>query len=181
MTDRRERSARAGGDRLPEALGRALRALPRERAGAGFTRGVLDRLEAGGDRAARGGPRFSGLAPGAVRLAAASAVTAVALAGALTVAGPVRERAGAPDRAQRAERLEALDAERARLANELAEIRRLAREPLPVVYLGGDESVDLVVDPQSLSRTARLGRSGLDDRAFRPTRYTTDEPERIDR
>lgn len=154
MTDPRET------DRLPPGLVRALRDLPRERAAPGFTRRVLagiDRRPASALRTALdpGGARSHRL-----RLAAASAVTALVLAGAvalaLTLSTPRRERASEPERAVR---LRTLAAERDRLADELAEIRRLSREPLPVVYLGGDESVDLVVDPQVLSELARRGRN----------------------
>lgn len=151
MTDPRET------DRLPPGLLRALRDLPRERAAPGLTRRVLagiDRRPAGALRTALdpGGAR-----PHRLRLAAASAVTALVLAGAVAMLStPGRERASEPERAAR---LRTLAAERDRLADELAEIRRLSREPLPVVYLGGDESVDLVVDPQVLSELARRGRN----------------------
>ena len=153
MTDPRET------DRLPPGLVRALRDLPRERAAPGFTRRVLDGLGGHGQRTAgalRAALPFGGAVPHRLRLAAASAVTALVLAGAvalaLTLSTPGRERASDPERAAR---LRTLAAERDRLADELAEIRRLSREPLPVVYLGGDESVDLVVDPQILSELAR--------------------------
>ncbi len=158
MTDPRET------DRLPPGLVRALRDLPREQAAPGFTRRVLDGL--GGLRTTL---PFGGAVPHRLRVAAASAVTALVLAGAVALAltlSPGRERGSDPERAAR---LRTLAAERARLADELAEIRRLSREPLPVVYLGGDESVDLVVDPQTLSDLARRGR------------YENHRPERIDR
>jgi hypothetical protein len=86
-----------------------------------------------------------------------------------------------PQPERRSERLAALDAERARIARELAEIRRLAHEPLPVVYVGGDETVDFVVDLQSLSRRARLDGSDPGDRTLRPNGYTIEDPERNDR
>lgn len=221
MTDRRERTRDAGGDRLPAALdrtlgsdlGRALRDLPRERAAAGFTRRVLDRLDA-----TNGSPlpmprarRFA-----AIRWAAASVLAAVALTALIArvarevdplpeiaqgpppaavtetsppeapapttapahSAAPAAPTAAPTGSASRTERLAALDAERARIARELAEIRRLAREPLPVVYVGGDETVDFVVDLQSLSRMARLEGSGPGDRTLRPTGYTIEDPER---
>jgi hypothetical protein len=229
MSDRRERTRDAGGDRLPPVadpdLGRALRGLPRERAAAGFTRRVLDRLDS-----TNGSPVPRTREVGGLRWAAASALAALALA--LLVAlnapevDPVRVESPAPaaDAAlrvesmtpeaptavatpapepvvtpppvrptpttvaaatnppeRRSERLAALDAERARIARELAEIRRLAHEPLPVVYVGGDETVDFVVDLQSLSRMARLDGSDPGDRTLRPNGYTIEDPERNDR
>jgi hypothetical protein len=225
MTDRHEPTRGAGGDRLPpvldRALGRALRDLSRERAAAGFTRRVLDRLDS-----MNGSPvprRFAALGSGwsgELRWAAGSALAAVALGTLVTlvaleldpppegaevpppaavaeaapaapairavpepmvnrVVAPAAAPAASPDRlALRAENLAALDAERVRIAHELAELRRLAREPLPVVYVGGDETVDFVVDLQSLSRMARLEGSGLGDRTLRPTATTIEDPER---
>ena len=121
-----------------------LRALPREAAGEGFTARVLERL----DRA----PVAARLDPNGLpawRLAAAAALAALAL-GALVLSlapalPPAAERA-------RPARLDALEAEHASLAAELAEIRRLAEEPVPLLYLGGDDEVDLVLD---LGRMAR--------------------------
>lgn len=233
MTDRYEPTRGAGADRLPEApgpdlspdpspslgldLGRALRGLPRERAAAGFTRRVLDRLDStnGSTVPMARARRFA-----ALRWAAPSALAAVALAALIARVAlevdplpeitegprpaavaeatppetpeppaapatptasatiPVAQAATPPGSRSRAERLAALDAERARIARELAEIRRLAREPLPVVYVGGDESVDFVVDLQSLSRMARLEGSGPGDRTLRPTGTTIEDPER---
>jgi hypothetical protein len=225
MSDRRERTRDAGGDRLPPVadpdLGRALRGLPRVRAAAGFTRRVLDRLDS-----TNGSPVPRTREVGGLQWAAASALAALALA--LLVAlnapevdpgrveSPAREArtpvatpapepvvtpppfppspptppappaaatrsASTPQPERRSERLAALNAERARIARELAEIRRLAHEPLPVVYVGGDETVDFVVDLQSLSRMARLDGSDPGDRTLRPNGYTIEDPERNDR
>lgn len=157
MTDSRET------DRLPPGLVRALRELPGERAAPGFTRRVLDGL---GERPAGGFRTALSLFRPAVAAAVAVCVLAVALA--LALAGPVRERA---DDRERAALLRSLAAERARLADELAEIRRLSREPLPVVYLGGDEAIDLVVDPHTLSDLTRQVRSAPSGGAVRPTPY----------
>lgn len=122
----------------------ALRSLPRETAGEGFTDAVLDRLDrspaAGADRAAW-------------RLAAAAALAALALAALVWNLAP---RAGststpAPGPARSA-RIDVLEAEHARLAAELEDLRRLAEPPAPVFYLGGDDEVELVLDLGALAR-----------------------------
>jgi len=151
-------------DPRTDPLGEALRALPRHRPGAGFTGRVLDRL---GEAAPAGTSRN---APGALRLAAAALLVGVALLGALA-AGRILPEAGpapAPAEARRA----ALEAERARLAAELAELRRLTTElredSSPVLYLGGDEEVDLVLD---------LGRLAREERRSSGYRFTTYDQE----
>ncbi len=113
-----------------------LRELPRARAGDDFTARVLARLDAPARR------RPMPLA----RLAMAGLAAAAALALALS-AGPLRpgdgggrERRLRADEARRL--LEELRREHRALASEL---ETLAAEE-PVLYLGGDEEVDLVVD-----------------------------------
>lgn len=104
--------------------------LPRERARAGFTAAVLRRLDGPARRPAPTG-----------RLAwAAAALLAVAVAAGGWEAGQWRERRDAAE----ARRLVAeIKGEHARLAREVRELRDERR---PLVYLGGDESVDVVVD-----------------------------------
>lgn len=143
---------------MPPALARALRELPRARTEEGFTERVLERLDAGTRQEAGARGRSWTAAP---RLAAAAGlaaltVAALTLAAALIVPETLRDRV---EERQRALRLQAIEAERARLADELAEIRRMSREPLPVVYLGGDEEIDLVADPRVLAKLARSDRS----------------------
>ena len=80
-----------------------------------------------------------------------------ALAGALAVPTFRAERT---QQRERQARIQAFEAERRQLAAELAEIRRLSEAPLPVVYVGGDDDVDLVIDPETLAEISP-GRSEL--------------------
>lgn len=142
-------------ERLPEPVGRALRRLPSAEAADGFTAGVLARIDPAA--AARGRTRAR---------RTASALAALIATGALAGAGV---RHANVERAREA-RLAEIDAERERLARELDEIRRLSRAPLPVVYLGGDEEVDLVIDPRALSRRAALTASPTEPDRWRNDR-----------
>jgi len=108
-------------------LGDLLRELPREQARPGFTARVLNRLEAPARR--RSIPRLA--------LATALAVVLAVTAGVLVDA---RRDAIASARAERA--LAEIRAEHARLEREVQE---LSDQP-SVVYLGGNEDVDLVLD-----------------------------------
>ena len=142
--DRAEGTAPAADRILAE-----LRALPREGAGEGFTERVLARL----DEPARGPAALPG-SRSPWRLAAAAALAALLL-GALVwrLGGPTPETEPA-----RPGRLDALAAEHARLSAELHEIRRLAEEPVPVLYLGGDDEVELVLDLAELAEARDRGR-----------------------
>jgi hypothetical protein len=120
-----------------------LRALPREAAGEGFTARVFERLDRA-PVAARPDPQWLP----AWRLAAAAALGALALGALVWSLAPAPPPAA--DRAPA--QLGALEAEHASLAAELAEIRRLAEEPVPLLYLGGDDEVDLVLDLGRLAR-----------------------------
>lgn len=142
-----------------DPLGEALRSLPRHRAGDRFTEGVLDRL---------GEPVPARRLPAPLHLAAAALLVAVGLLGALA-AGRLLPGADPSPAALVEARRETLEAERARLAAELAELRRLttelAEESTPVLYLGGDEEVDLVLD------LGRLAQDGSRDPRYRFTTY----------
>ena len=109
-------------------LGDLLRELPREQARLGFTARVLNRLETPTRRRSIPIPRLA--------LATALAVVLLVTAGVLVEA---RRNALASARAERA--LAEIRAEHARLEREVQELS----EP-PVVYLGGNEDVDLVLD-----------------------------------
>jgi len=139
-----------------ESIGRLIAELPRETARPGFTAAVLRRLAEPERPAARGR---------SWQLAWAG----TALAGVLLAAGSWgfstwREQREA---AEARRMVEQLKVEHAQLA---AEVRELREEGRPVVYLGGDESVDLVVD---LSRVAPQRRSGAAVRAV-PASQTTE-------
>jgi hypothetical protein len=112
-----------------DPLREALRGLPRERAGEAFTERVLARLDEPVRRR-----------PGLAHPFALAAVVAAALAGGWLW------REQALDR-QRLERISELKRQQRMLAAELESIRRdAAATAVPVVYLGGDDSTDVVVD-----------------------------------
>lgn len=113
------------------SLGRLLRELPRETARPGFTQRVLARLDE---------PAKIAASPRVWRLRLAVAATALL---AVASAGLVRyEQSRKAERAAEARQaLQEIRAEHDRLEREL----RSLSEP-PVIYLGGDERVDLVVD-----------------------------------
>jgi hypothetical protein len=117
---------------LDRGLGRLLRELPREKAREGFTARVAARLPAAEPRRAASVPRY--------RLAVAAAALVVALGS----AGLLRQQALEREEVRRAEVRKALAeirSEHERLTRELHAIS----EP-PVVYVGGNDDVDLVVD-----------------------------------
>src|SRR3954453_19671986 len=110
-------------------LGDLLRELPREQARPGFTARVLHRLDA---------PERRRWIP-IPRLALATALTVV-LAVAAGILSDARRDALESARAEQA--LAEIRAEHARLERE---VRELSDQP-SVVYLGGNEDVDLVLD-----------------------------------
>jgi hypothetical protein len=125
-------------------IGELLRELPRERARNGFTARVLERLDAG--EAGRPALFWRPVAAFAAAILAAVAIPA----------GLLMDRAADRERIRAAEArqiLEEIRAEHGRLERELEEIS----EP-PVLYLGGDENVDFVLDlrrvPESGTRPA---------------------------
>lgn len=126
-----------------EQLTRALRALPRKRARDGFTETLLARLPEAPPR------RFPH--PGRLALAAALglALALAPLALRRQDAGPTPAAAGPPVRQAQ---LEEIRRQQAELARELAELKELAAADLPLVYLGGDEETDLVLDLDRLAR-----------------------------
>ena len=113
------------------SLGRLLRELPRESARPGFTQRVLARLDA---------PAKSAASPAAWRLRLAVAATALLV---VAGAGVVRhEQSREAARSAEARRLlQEIRAEHDRIEQELHSLD----EP-PVIYLGGDERLDLVMD-----------------------------------
>jgi pimeloyl-ACP methyl ester carboxylesterase len=139
-----------------DPLREALRDLPRAVPEGDFTDRVL---VASGDA-----PRARRLVPAATRWAAVAALAAFAVAGSLTLPA-LQDEHGAQRRRQA--RHEAFEAERQRLAAELEEIRRLAAtapDPSPVLYLGGDEDVDLVLDLGRLAERRPAGATPTDYR-----------------
>jgi predicted MPP superfamily phosphohydrolase len=108
-------------DRLHEVLA----AVPRDAASEGFTPATMRRLRELQARRRR------------LPLVAAASITIALAAGALAVRqiGEVREE----------RRLDALRAERQAIAAELEELKRMTAEP-PVVYVGGNDDIDVVMD-----------------------------------
>ena len=110
-------------------LGQLLRELPPERAREGFTAGVMARLDAA--------PRPPMWRQPRLVFAAAALAAMVASAGFVQI----RDRQAEVRAAEARKLLQELRSEHTSLKQELQELS----EP-PVVYLGGDEKVDLVVD-----------------------------------
>ena len=127
-------------------LGDLLRELPRESARPGFTARVLQRLEAPERR--RSMPPLA--------LAGAMAATLAVTAGVLVDA---RRDALEAVRAQRA--LAEIRAEHGRLEREVLELSRP-----PVVYLGGNENVDLVLDLGKVGETEGAKLAAYHDETF---------------
>jgi hypothetical protein len=112
-----------------DPLGRALRKLEVEKASPGFTSRVMHELES-----RRSHPRRR-----ARRLAFAAAVALVAgIVGLWNL--------GSPDAAELAREAQLIRHEQQTLAEELESLRLRAAETAPVLYLGGDDEFDLVLD-----------------------------------
>jgi len=133
-----------------DRIATTLRSLPRERAGDDFTARVLARLD----------EPFRRRAPLAPRLAWAAAVLAAAVG--LSQALDDRRSGKSPERTAR---IEALLREQERLAAEVETLKLLSAGPTPVVYLGGDEGTDLLLD---LDRLARRRQAEIRPASFRP-------------
>lgn len=114
-------------------LGDLLRELPREHARPGFTARVLNRLDAPEDRRLLWRPRMA-------LAGAMAAVAAVAISAGVLMDRPAGS-ARSIETAEAQQILRELRAEHGRLEQELQEMS----EP-PVLYLGGNEDVDLVLD-----------------------------------
>lgn len=119
-------------DEFERELGRALRSDP-QTASSDFTETVLER--------ARRGRRRRLALPARPALAAAALALAV-VAGVAVWRDVDTVSPGSSDERARQELLE----EYRQIEAELGEIRRMARETDPVLYLGGDEKFDLVYD-----------------------------------
>jgi cell division protein FtsB len=126
-----------------------LRELPREGARAGFTARTLARLDAPARR--RFDPRLVLAGAGALTLALTVTV------GALVEA---RRDAAATARAQAA--LEEIRAEHGRLEREVRELQ----DPPSVMYLGGNENVDLVLDLGKVRGTEGAKPAAWHDETF---------------
>lgn len=126
-------------------LDRLLKELPRVPASPGFTGRVLSRLDRR-DHRERGG--WAGLWP---RLALPAAALAATL-GAVAVTQQVRAERVRSEAAEARQLLDEIRDEHGRLEEDLRELHQLAAEP--VLYLGGDDDFDLVVDLERLPEPA---------------------------
>jgi hypothetical protein len=115
-------------------LGDLLRELPREQAHPGFTARVLERLALPVQAPERARPRRT------FRLALAGAAAAAVLT-AVGAGVLMDRRAESIEAAEARQRLQEIRAEHGRLEQEVQELS----QP-PVVYIGGNEDVDLVLD-----------------------------------
>ncbi len=127
---------------MDDQLNSALRSLSRHRASAGFTAGVLRRLDD------RHRPRARSWVSGRGPLLAAAAALVL-----LVVGFGSREWWHLHQRQQATARLATLEQERRVLAAELAELQGQVAGAQPVVYLGGSNDLDLVLDLAQVRRT----------------------------
>jgi hypothetical protein len=126
-------------------LGDLLREMPREHARPGFTARVLRRLEAPEPRRAL------------PRLALAGALAALAV----TAGVLVDARRDAREAIQARQALQEIRAEHGRLQREVQELSRP-----PVMYLGGNENVDLVLDLGQVGGTEGAKPAAYHDETF---------------
>lgn len=139
-----------------DPLSRELRRLPRPGASPGFTERVLRRLE--------GAPAAPRRAAWRRRLAPAAAAAGLAVA---VAAGAWLLRA--QERSEARARAAALRERHHALAREIEDLRALQRDTAPVLYLGGDERVDFVLDLASLVETRSAPEPPEGARGSRPT------------
>ncbi len=142
-------------------LDRLLKELPRVPASPGFTGRVLSRLDQPAGRSERADLRRPGRwgLPWP-RLALPAAALAVAF-GAVAVTHQVRTERVRSEAAEVRQLLDEIRHEHGRLEDDLRELDHLAAEP--VLYLGGDDDFDLVVDlgrlPEASGAPVHAGNS----------------------
>lgn len=134
-----------------QQLGRLLRDLPEERARPGFTARVLARLDEPERRPAVWWPRL-----------AVAGIPAALLVIGISVGLGARPEPLSPDRAAEARQiLDELRAEQERLEQDFETLR--GTDGGGVIYLGGNEEIDLVVDMSNLPEG-----DGVVPAAYRP-------------
>ncbi len=124
----------------------AIRELPHERARPGFTDRLMARVDVSGPA--------SGVARPSWAWAAAAAVALLGVAGIGGLRWQAERRAERRTDAARAE-LAVMQVEHARLAAELATLRRSPASGAPVLVIGGDDRGELVIDLDRLARASR--------------------------
>lgn len=131
-----------------ERINRELNALPREKASEDFTRHVLANLPRTPKRRV---PAWS------YRLAAAATVIIL-----LVIPMSLRRWSMSIDTGNEAAlaEIEAVRSEKALIEKELRDLREKAAEDSPVVYLGGNEEVNLVLDVGALLNRSTEANEG---------------------
>ncbi len=132
-----------------ERISKELRTLPRESASPEFTRRVLENLPETGPR--RHIPAWG------YRLAAAATVIIL-----LVIPMSLRRWSMSIDTGNEAvlAEIEAVRSEKALIERELRDLREKAAEESPVVYLGGNEEVNLVLDVGALLNRSTEANEG---------------------
>ncbi|MEM7583296.1 MAG: hypothetical protein AAF560_07955 [Acidobacteriota bacterium] len=136
-----------------DRVSQALRSLPREQASPQFKREVLHRLDVERARKHRWG------------LAAAALL-------ALAIGLGWQERQHQVTQQQSTARLQALLAEKQALEEELRQLQALTAQARPVVYLGGNEEVDLVLDLARLRSRGKPSELPQSPAAVRPAYFS---------
>lgn len=162
-----------------EPLRDALRLLPAETASKDFNARVLARLDDTPPRSAllRLAPVAGMLILAAVALPAAwhfmnsTPEVEQPAAGPAIIAATSPQADRASQRARARAELAALRAERQRLDRDWRQYRRLAHEVEPVVYLGGNEKVDVLLDLRRVPPEALRGDvvpAAMNERSYQP-------------
>lgn len=136
-------------DENDDELGRLLRSLPREAARPGFGAGVMARIAA---REARGGELLA--FPGRRRLPSWSGWLMAAAALLLCGLG-LREWQHRREVDESLRRIAELRGQYEALAGQIAALKKEAADSRPVVYLGGNHEVDLVLDLGKLAEARK--------------------------
>ncbi|MEM7048609.1 MAG: hypothetical protein AAF604_03070 [Acidobacteriota bacterium] len=149
-------------------LDEALRSLPTARASDEFTAQVLRRLPA--DAGTEQGPGNPWNRPASWAGLAAAAMLLLAFAGVLLAPRGGGDDSAAVDREEARALLEELRQDHRRLTAEVRSLRE--HQQAPVLYLGGDEGLDIVLDlgREDLRPSARRAPAGGE---YRPARMTT--------
>ncbi|MDH3283207.1 MAG: hypothetical protein OEQ13_00560 [Acidobacteriota bacterium] len=136
----------AHGNDTRDWLDRAVRELPREKASPDFTRKVMERVR-------HEDARRPVVTRRVLLAAAAAIVIALTVPTALKLfAGRGGAVASGDPGAERRASIEELLREQQRLASDLASVRDSMEKDSSTIYLGGDDSVDLVLDLGQVAR-----------------------------
>ena len=155
-------------DRLRDVL----RRLPRPHASSDFTERVMQRLDGPPRRSPLGRPAI-GMTVAAAVLATVALVLGVVARTEVPTTGTVpadqvADGTSAGEAGAKAARLRELRREHEALMRDLQALREQSRSPSPLLYLGGTDQLDVVVD------LGRVGRTQSDDSSLaRPASHQT--------